>query len=72
MAVAESDQKFLKEMIAHHEMAIKMSQEYLSKNSETGDKKVVALARDIISAQTQEISDMGGWIHARGRLNPWR
>lgn len=52
------DQEFIREMIAHHEMAIMMSNMMLSVTDRPEMKK---LAKDIIAAQTKEIDDMKKW-----------
>jgi len=49
------DKMWLKEMISHHEMAIKMSNKAI-KNSK--DNFVVSLAKNIINAQSKEIEEM--------------
>ncbi|MBS1594080.1 MAG: DUF305 domain-containing protein [Bacteroidetes bacterium] len=52
------DQEFLSEMIVHHQGAVQMAQLALTnaKHQEIKD-----LAKNIISAQTSEISEMQGW-----------
>ncbi len=61
MEGAYTDQQFLAEMIAHHEDAIKMSEEVLK---HTSRKEIKTMANDIISVQSQEISEMKAWLMA--------
>ncbi|HEY1041223.1 MAG TPA: DUF305 domain-containing protein [Candidatus Paceibacterota bacterium] len=55
----EFDKKFLEEMIVHHQGAVDMARLVL-KNSQREELK--ALASDIVSAQTKEISMMKEWL----------
>lgn len=59
----KQDVKFVREMIAHHEDAIKMANGQINegKNSE-----VKALARSIKTKQNSEIDDMQKWLKDRG------
>lgn len=52
------DRHFIEQMIPHHEGAIGMAQ-IAQKRSKNAD--VLALAKDIVSAQQKEINDMSGW-----------
>ena len=54
----EFDRTFIREMIVHHEGAVKMA-EMVLKNSKRTD--LIKLANDIISAQTKEINMMKVW-----------
>jgi uncharacterized protein (DUF305 family) len=58
-AMKFSDISWLKEMIKHHEMAIKMSEQAveMAKHSE-----LKQLAKDIIKAQSYEINKMKSWL----------
>lgn len=61
-ALSDSDVKFLKAMIRHHEAALMMARDYLA--GDPGDERVTQLAGDIIKAQTAEIANMRGWLGA--------
>jgi uncharacterized protein (DUF305 family) len=52
------DQEFIDMMIAHHQGAITMAEYELANGS---DEEAMALAEDIISAQTREIEQMNDW-----------
>ncbi len=52
------DQKFIEEMIPHHEGAIVMAELALEKSMRP---EVLSLAQGIIEAQTKEIADMRAW-----------
>jgi uncharacterized protein (DUF305 family) len=54
----EFDKAFLSEMIMHHEGAVVMSQAVLTS---TKRPELIALAKNIISAQTTEIKMMKDW-----------
>ncbi len=56
---SEFEKAFLEEMIVHHEGAVAMAQQVLSKSNRP---ELLKLANDIINAQTQEISMMQGWL----------
>lgn len=53
------DISWLKQMIEHHKMAVKMSQQALSKATH---QELKDLAKAIISAQSAEITKMQIWI----------
>lgn len=53
------DRAFLQEMIVHHEGAVLMAQAVLTSSSRP---ELVALAQDIIKAQTSEIAMMKEWL----------
>lgn len=55
----ELDKIFLEDMIVHHQGAVDMAQELLKS---TKRPELQKMANDIISAQTQEISMMKGWL----------
>lgn len=52
------DQEFIDMMISHHQGAITMAEYELANGS---DEEAMALAEDIISAQTREIEQMNEW-----------
>lgn len=53
-----SDCQFVKGMIPHHSMAVRMAREIKNK---TKDHKIAILADDIIKSQNSEISLMKSW-----------
>lgn len=55
MQIGINDKEFLKEMIEHHSMALKTSEEIENK---TSNYKVKKLANDIISSQSEQIKYM--------------
>jgi uncharacterized protein (DUF305 family) len=55
----EFDKAFLSEMIMHHEGAVAMAQVALR---DAKHQEIKNMANDIISAQTQEISQMRIWL----------
>lgn len=59
MAIGDAEKAFIEGMIAHHEAAIKMSEDYLKK-SDTSTRPVSAtrMATGIIQSQTYEIENM--------------
>lgn len=60
-ADAEFDLRFINAMIPHHESAVTMAQDTLSKSKRPEIKK---LAQDIITSQRKEISQMKQWRQA--------
>ena len=60
-ADAEFDLRFINEMIAHHESAITMAQDALSKSQRP---EIKDLAQDIVAAQQAEIEQMKQWRQA--------
>ena len=54
------DRRFIDMMISHHEGAIMMAEDALSKATHPEIKK---LAQNIIGAQKKEIAEMVGWRH---------
>jgi uncharacterized protein (DUF305 family) len=54
----EFDKAFLSEMIVHHQGAVDMAQAVISTSKRP---ELLKLARDIITAQTQEINMMKEW-----------
>jgi uncharacterized protein (DUF305 family) len=60
-ADADYDLRFLDAMIPHHQGAVEMAQEVLSKSQRPEMKK---LAQDIIAAQNREIEQMKQWRKA--------
>lgn len=56
---SDFDEAFLQEMIPHHQMAVMMARMLLSG---TGRSEMKQLARDIITAQEQEIDQMRSWL----------
>lgn len=54
------DKAFIKQMIAHHQMAVMMAQMLSSSTSRSEMKE---LANDIIEAQTKEIEQMRSWYN---------
>lgn len=67
MALSNQDAKFLQDMIKHHQAALDMSNAYLKVPADRRDKRVTALAENIVKAQTKEIGDMSSWLQADGR-----
>lgn len=59
MAIGEAEQAFMEGMIAHHQDAIKMSENYLKK-SDTANRPpaVTRMATSIIQEQTYQIENM--------------
>jgi uncharacterized protein (DUF305 family) len=57
----EFDKAFLSEMIVHHEGAVGMAELALTNSNR---QEIKNLARIIIDAQNQEISDMRSWMSA--------
>ena len=59
MALGELEQKFMEDMIKHHEDAIKMSENYLKK-SDTSSRppSVTRMATSTIQEQTYQIETM--------------
>ncbi|MBN9152389.1 MULTISPECIES: DUF305 domain-containing protein [Microbacterium] len=55
-----ADQMFVTMMIPHHEQAVEMADQVLSKSGI--DDRVVALAKQIKAAQGPEIQTMKGWL----------
>jgi uncharacterized protein (DUF305 family) len=55
---SHADQRFIEEMIVHHEGAIEMATVALEKSTRP---EVLSLAQGIIAAQTKEIADMRTW-----------
>ncbi len=55
---SHADQRFIEEMIVHHEGAIAMSAVALERSERP---EVLTLAQQIITAQTKEIADMRMW-----------
>ncbi|HEY0908200.1 MAG TPA: DUF305 domain-containing protein [Candidatus Paceibacterota bacterium] len=55
----EFDMAFLSEMIVHHEGAVDMARTALQSAKHL---EIKSMANDIISAQTQEISQMRAWL----------
>lgn len=60
-ADAEFDLRFINAMIPHHQGAVTMAQDALAKSNRPEIQK---LAKDIISSQKAEISQMGQWRKA--------
>jgi hypothetical protein len=58
-----ADKKFLKEMIPHHEMAIKMAETVIAQGS---DPRVDALAKKIHDGQAGEVKTMKAWLAGDG------
>jgi uncharacterized protein (DUF305 family) len=58
----DADRDFLAMMIPHHQSAIDMANAEMQYGK---DAKVKALARQIVSAQQQEITQMHDWLNAR-------
>lgn len=56
------DALFLQRMIAHHQAALDMSKLYLSAPGNHRQARVSDLARNIIDAQTAQISQMKSWL----------
>ena len=66
-ALSNYDTKFLQDMIVHHQSALEMSQAYLDAPADHRLAKVSDLARNIISAQTDEIAMMTEWLKSEGK-----
>jgi len=58
-----ADKKFLKEMIPHHKMAVKMAQTVIKEGL---DIRVDTLARAIRDGQAKEIDKMEAWLKEVG------
>lgn len=63
MPLNAADKKFLKEMVPHHKMAVKMADAVIMEGS---DMRVYALARAIRDGQAKEIEKMEGWLKEIG------
>lgn len=63
MPLNAADKKFLKEMVPHHKMAVKMADTVIK---EGADMRVYALARAIRDGQAKEITQMEGWLKEVG------
>jgi uncharacterized protein (DUF305 family) len=63
MDVNEQDVMFVKEMIKHHEMAVKMANEQIDKGK---NDEVISLAKAVIKAQQKEIEWMKAWMKDHG------
>jgi uncharacterized protein (DUF305 family) len=63
MNVNEQDVMFVKEMIKHHDMAVKMANEQIDKGK---NEDVIALAKTIAKAQQKEIEWMRAWMKDHG------
>lgn len=63
MPLNAADKKFLKEMVPHHKMAVKMADTVIKEGS---DMRVDALARAISDGQAKEIEKMEGWLKEVG------
>lgn len=59
MPLNAADKKFLKEMVPHHKMAVKMAEVVIKEGS---DMRVYALARKIRDGQAKEITEMTSWL----------
>lgn len=57
------DSAFIREMVKHHEMAVEMSDEQVSKGMEP---EAIALAKTVRKAQAGEIAQMKRWLKDRG------
>ena len=59
MAIGETEKAFMDSMIAHHEDAIKLAENYLKK-SDTANRppSVTRMATSVISEQTYQIENM--------------
>jgi uncharacterized protein (DUF305 family) len=54
-----TDKKYARDMVVHHRMAVKMSQELLRGSPRP---KIKAFAEKVISAQSEEIKWLQSWI----------
>lgn len=61
------EQAFLTGMIPHHAAAVAMARQELARGSRP---ELKAMARNIISTQSKEISRMTGWLHTWYALTP--
>ena len=61
-AASMDQQEFLAMMVAHHQMAVDMSEAELATGK---DPKVKAIARTILADQKREIAQMRSWYRAR-------
>lgn len=63
----QADVEFIRAMIAHHQAAIEMANEYLADTSpRTRQARVADWARQIATGQTAEIKMVRGWLRAAG------
>lgn len=62
-SIGAAEVMFAQIMIPHHEQATQMSKLALTNSS---NRKVLSLARNIIKAQTREIVSMNRWLKAAG------
>lgn len=59
MAIGEVEKKFMDDMIAHHQAAIVIAENYLKKSDNaTRPADVVRMATSMIQSQTYEIEEM--------------
>lgn len=68
--LSDADTAYVTAMIGHHETAVLMSKQYLSAPVAQRRADVSALAENVITAQTAEISRMRSWLAAAGRPEP--
>lgn len=59
MPLNAADVEFLKDMVPHHKLAVKMANRVIKKGQ---DMRVDALARGIRDGQTEEIEKMTAWL----------
>ena len=57
----EVDRAFAEDMVAHHEMALNMAEQFLASDF-AKHPKVEALAKNIIATQSAEITTLRGWL----------
>ncbi len=65
----QAEKAFLEDMIVHHEMAVKMSQQLLEKDL-AQHPEVEAMARSIVETQQEEIGLMEKWLQEWFEADP--
>lgn len=64
-----SDRAFLSGMIAHHEGAVAMAQQFLDTPRQTRDPQVSAWAREILTTQKKEVDEMRALLPTVGGMD---
>lgn len=68
--LSDADAAYITQMIEHHEAAVRMSRNYLTRPATQRRRDVSDLATNVITAQTAEITRMRGWLKTAGRPEP--